>query len=586
MAEPKLKVDPFNVPEWAQPKITSLPSMDNSSVAVSDAVPLTPVLPPVKDNNGVVITKPGTATGMSSAYMEAAQSGDPSKMLEFAKTAKGTEFEDPALNAWRGMANRVSTFDEITNAVAKKGGTQSSTGKLELVNQWPKAQNEPSILRGLAEHLMGNPNARFFVSEGMVKPKIIYDKMGKPLQENWTESGVLKNVIDLSTGKEVLPDEYAQRSAGITDVKDTLPFIASKKQLEINQGEANKANHAINDLSSASPEIEQLSSLARKQMQGLWTDMGKQDILSPEERTQLASFASRTVEMGGRSSQSASALDQYTRNGGQSLSNEQRKELSAMLAPQGMKVGSNGEIVDKDGKHVDNSKLKSLQKSGDFGRTFDQSFSQTREDAMNSLAYKKLNAQQQQAFNSILDIQKRIEQKRIEFSQKHGADASLPFLIGNTLPSVGDQYARFQVQQLVTQYNAELTKDYANFRKEQLKNYPTGSAPSPGDIEKAFTRTDAYLLKKENMKDIIVQEMNLINKTKNNPEFNLSKEKVGGEKPEAAVMANKPNLGTLTTEAPTESDAPINMPTLSKESDSSGYKVIPNKDRQFKIKGQ
>ena len=126
--------------------------------------PKTAVVPPPKDITGVVLARPGTATGMSDAYSQAAQSGDPDKMFNFAKTAQGTEFEKPAMNAWRGMANRVSQFDEITSAIDKKGGPQSPQGKLEIVNQWPKAQNEPSVIRALAEHLMGNKNARFFVS--------------------------------------------------------------------------------------------------------------------------------------------------------------------------------------------------------------------------------------------------------------------------------------------------------------------------------------------------------------------------------------------------------------------------------------
>ena len=108
--------------------------------------PKTAVAPPPKDITGVVLARPGTATGMSDAYSQAAQSGDPDKMFNFAKTAQGTEFEKPAMNAWRGMANRVSQFDEITSAIDKKGGPQSPQGKLEIVNQWLKTN---PVLSGL-----------------------------------------------------------------------------------------------------------------------------------------------------------------------------------------------------------------------------------------------------------------------------------------------------------------------------------------------------------------------------------------------------------------------------------------------------
>ena len=264
---------------------------DSLSPVVPEGVKKMPVVPTeeLPAAPAVEVTpRPGTTTGMSDAYAQAAQSGEPEKMLQFIKSAQGTEFELPAMNAWRGMANRVTKFDEITSAVDKKGGPQSPAGKLELVNQWPKAQNEPSILRGLAEHLMGNPNARFFVSEGIITPKIIYDRNGLPLQQNWTESGRLVNVIDPTTGKDVLPDEFQARGAGIADVKDTLPYVASKEQLKVNMEAANKAQSATNDLASASKELALMHESSQAQMYELFKSQKFQDLLSPDERSQLA----------------------------------------------------------------------------------------------------------------------------------------------------------------------------------------------------------------------------------------------------------------------------------------------------------
>ena len=541
-------------------------------------------VPVVKDKTGSVVARPGTASGMSGAYLDAAQSGDPDQMLQFAKSAQGTEFEKPAMNAWRGMANRVSQFDEITSAIDKKGGPNSPQGKLEMVNQWPKAQNEPSIVRALSEHLMGNPNARFFVSEGMVKPKIIYDRAGKPLQENWTESGVLKNVIDPITGKEVSPDEYATRGAGLTDTKDTLPYIADKKQLDMNQQAAFKAQAATNDIAAAAPQLAIMHNMAATQMQKLFESRDLQDLLTPQERAQLASFATRTVQLGGSASQGINALDQYTRNGGQSLSNEQKKNLGAALKPYGFEVDASGSVIDKNGQHVDNSKLKSLQQTGAFGKNFEQNFTQSAEEAMNSQILKKLNPQQQQQFGSILDLTKQIEQKKLELAQKHGSDASLPFLVNSILPSMGDQYARFQVQQSVGQANAEIAKDYADYRREMLKNYSAGSAPAPGEIERAYSGTTRFAEKRDQLRKNITEEMNQINKTVNK-KANISTEPIAGQtNPEATVNAVKPPLPAINTSIPTQSVAPPTVPPISAPVATPGFKVIRNSDRQFKVK--
>ena len=108
----------------------------------------------------------------------------------------------------------------------------------------------------------------------------------------------------------------------------------------------------------------------------------------------------------------------------------------------GMSIGPSGVIVDNEGKTVSESKLNNLQTSGSFSKEFNQSFQQSRDDAMNSLILKKLNPQQQQMFGQILDLNKQIEQKRIELAEKHGANANLPFLMNPILPNVGDQFAR------------------------------------------------------------------------------------------------------------------------------------------------
>jgi len=559
------------------------PIVPDASVVTQPIAPVTVDVStnPVTDNSGSVVARPGSALGMSEAYAKAAQSGDPAQLLQFAKSARGTEFEEPALNAWRGMANRVATFDDITNAVDKKGGPQTPAGKLETVNQWPKAQNEPSILRGLAEHLMGNPNARLFVSEGLIKPRMIYDRNGKPLQENWTESGVLKNVIDPITGKEVSPQEYGLRGAGITDTTQTLPYIASKDQLKFNQDESNKAQAATNDIAASAGQQAILHSTAAGLSDQLFHSLDNQNLIAPNERRELSSFAARAVQLGGSASQGLNALDQYTRGGGASLSEEQKKYLGATVGALGYGVDAGGNVVDKNGKHVDVSKLKSLQESGAFGRNFEQTFQQTVDQARNSIAYKKMNAQQQQTFDQILDLTKMAEQKKMELAQKHGANANLPFLMSPILSNMTDQYARFQVQQQVGMANADLAKDYADYRAKMMQSYPPGTAPAPGEIEAAYTRTPQYLEKRDVIMKEIRQTMSTIEKTKNTKNV-IATSEIGGEAPQTAVNAIKPPSTKIDTSKPSNQNEAVTIPEIQK-SNPQGFKVI-RENRQFKVK--
>jgi hypothetical protein len=323
---------------------------------------------------------------------------------------------------------------------------------------------------------------------------------------------------------------------------------------------------------------------SQAQMYELFKSQKFQDLLSPDERSQLASFASRTVELGGNASKGATALDQYVRDGGRSLSEEQKKTLGTVLGPLGYKINAEGSIVDKEGQTVSNSKLKNLQQSGSFAKSFEQTFSQNVEQAKKEVMYSKMDAQEQQMFDNVIDIQKRIQMKKFELAEKHGAYANLPFLMSSNIPEMGDQFARFAVQERIGLRNADLIDKYADYRANMMKKYPPGTAPSPGEIERAFTKTDIYKNALAEAQKEILTEMNRINKTMNTG-TTISKRQVGGEAPQTAVEANKPALTALPTALPTNSNASINTPLLAeKQPNPLGLKVIRNSDRKFTVK--
>lgn len=560
---------------------TTLTPLAPDEVVKQPVAPTVNVMPPAPV--ATVAPRAGTREGMSTAYNDAAISADPKKMMEFAKSAAGTDFEEPAMNAWRGMTNRLDQFDTITNAVEKKGGIQSPDGRKELANQWGKA-SEPNLMRGIAEYLLGNKEARFFVSEGRLKPITTMDANGKPLTEYWTESGRRDSVIDPVTGMEVLPQEYAQRGGGIKDVTQTMPYIGKKETIEFNTKEVNKANAATNDLAAASGELGFLHS----EVWGQWEKLGKEgntDLLSPEERAQLSSFATRTVSLGQTASQSAQALDQYTRGGSASLSESQKKTLEASLAKLGMRFGGEGTIVDDKGQKVNSDKLNSLLTNNSFGKDFDQSFTQNKEQAMAQQILKKLGPEGQQAYSNILDGMKRIEDKRIELNQKHGSNANLPFLVNPNMGGMVDQNARFVVQNLVGIYNAEITKDYADYRREMLTHYKDGMAPPPGEIEAAYTRTSRYLEKKDAQAKQIQSAMNQVNRTPSTPKANLSTEPVAGLAGQQAINAAQPRVPPAQQPKPTQStEGPVAPSVPGTAPANQGFKVLPNTTRKFTVK--
>ena len=165
----------------------------------------------------------------------------------------------------------------------------------------------------------------------------------------------------------------------------------------------------------------------------------------------------------------------------------------------------------------------------------------------------------------------------------YGANANLPFLMNPILPNVSDQYARYQVQQLVGVRNAELAQKYADYRAGILKSYPPGTSPDPGEIEKGFSRTKEYLQFQDETQGMVRNLMNTINKTKPTG-VKIAKEPIAGEVPGAEIQRTQPAVPPVSAAKPTESvEGAVAPPVPSKQKRPEGFNV-ERQERQFRVK--
>ena len=450
----------------APPRLQPLVPMQNNAVA-----PIPTVVAPEPD--------------IHDSYLKAVDSGDPAEMTRVAQNAKGTPIEPLADTAMKVMVSNDTRLSQITDPIVKAGGINAPEGRIAAAKVFEDQADKPQWLRAIGEKLMGNPDARLFITGGTPKTILTYDDQGRQLEEVRNELGKRLSVKDVGTGQLLSPEEYQVRGGGILDREQALGRIAQKSMQAFNVEASNKANAQAMDYGAAAPE---LMNVARETM-NLNRQLMKSN-LDPQLKAQIASFTSRQLGDAQSVNNGFNALDQYTRSRGVGMDNQQKSAAKTAAEALGLTIGADGSITDSKNVKVDKSRLDQLQQSYSSNRNFEQNFTQTKQDAINSGLYKQMTFEQQKAFDQILLNNKRFEQKTSELIAKHGTPS---FLINPASPGPFDAFSLGAGQNVLSQFNAAAMEEYAKWRKQQIdtmKGY--GQIPQAGELENAFIRTKNY----------------------------------------------------------------------------------------------
>ena len=338
------------------------------------------------------VTTPQT-NDLVGSYVTAVESGDPKIMETVVEQAKGTPLESATTNAHKVMVGNDRRLTELTKPIDEKGGINTSEGRLAASKVFEDQSDNPQWMRAIAEKLMGNPNARLFITGGTPKTEITYDDQGNQLEETRNELGKRLSVKDVRTGKLLTPEEYANRGGGITDREQTMARIASKQQQTFNVTAANQANEQALDFAAAAPEMSNLASETTNLNVKL---MGSN--LSAEDKAELASFTSRQIGDTQSVSNGFNALDQFTKSKGVNVDNSTKKSAETAAKLLGLNIKADGSVTDSKGETVSRAQLDQLQKNYSSSRNFEQNFKQTQQNAIQYKIYKKIKEDHQPAY--------------------------------------------------------------------------------------------------------------------------------------------------------------------------------------------
>lgn len=441
------------------------------------------VPPPTAPVASEIVQKP-VLTDYASEYRDAADSGNPAKMLDFANKARGSEFYDAAVSAADIMQKQGQEFDSFMKPIMAKGGVNTPDGRLAIRDTWEAASQKPQIGRAIVETLLGNPNARLFVTGGTVKSSIKYDDAGNAVEQFTNELGRIVRAVDLKTQREIGPREFGALQAGL-DLDKTLGRKNATAIQEFNVGEFNRTEKASENLAAAAPALNNLYANKQKMLEQLHGSG-----LNNKQLEELASFSARQVGYTQSVTSGFNAMDQYVRSKGVGIDESTKKAAQSGFEKFGFKAGADGSVTDSNNVKVDKNYLDQLQKNYSKNNNFEQNYSQTKEDAIKSEVYKNLSPAQKQVFDSILENDRKIESKNAELFNAYGA---LPFLVNPAAMNVGDQFARAEVQAIFGQMNAEATSLYNEWRRNQVQEFrKRGQVPTAGQLENAFAKTAQF----------------------------------------------------------------------------------------------
>lgn len=511
---------------------------------------LNPVLPPSQSEVAPVVVQAPEPVAekevdpIVNQYELAVQARDPIAMMRIAEKTFGTPIADVAIENAKNIDRSNKVFDGLVKPIEEAGGINTPEGRIKMADTWKTVKDHPKWGSAIVEHLLGNPNARLQVTGGTVKAVVKYDDSGRMLQQYENELGEIEKVVVVETGQTLSPSEYGKVGGGRTSLENTLARKAQISNQTSNLAEFQKNQKATGAWAAAAPELNSLYEQKQDMLRKLHGSG-----LNDEQLEELASFTTRQIGSSQSMSKGFSDLDQFVRSRGTNVEESVKKGAQAAASKLGLRIGADGSVTNAKGEKVDSSALNQLQKNFSENNSAELNYTQTQEQLAKSMVYGNLGLKEKQIFDSILEIDRRIEAKNGKLTSEYGQPS---FLVAPSAMGVADQFARAEVQAIQGRFNSAAVQEYESWKAQQLKNYPPDQVPSPSELEKAFTRTDIYKdLKSKFMEESMQTRSRVI-------------ESFPGKKSSSGVPPRQPKISR---------DEPRNSPTKEGEAEDKRAKL-------------
>jgi len=466
-------------------------TVDGTTTSTAAVPPLKPLdtvvdnFPKVGQTIDIVEPLPSTVTpaiSFDAAKTQSIASGDPKPLLKLAGNTDSPEAQVAALHVAKNIQSGTQQWNGLTSKIENAGGVNTPQGRVEFQNQWRNNDNNPQYLNALMQYAMGNKDAgRSLLSGGKQSTKITYDQnSGQPLQYKVDENGDFHGAYDGQ--REISPEEFYKRTKFANGLDQTFGYLNDKANAQANADQTIKTKAIAATAAAAAPVMSTLYGQLGEALTGLKD-------LPADVQAKALQFASSSIGTSQTQSQALAALEQGIKSGSIKEGSQIDTKLTTGLGVEGVAtLGAGGTLTFSDGTTKSLNDLKQMQSSSNLSNSIEQKYNQTKQDL---LAYLKTTSLAKDNPEGVLKLQSALEiAKQIAMKE-----ATLPSNVFN-IPTAGfgvtDPYARGRVQAAQGKFNAEANSAFNEFVNQQLKNYPAGQSPRPGELETAFIKQPAY----------------------------------------------------------------------------------------------
>jgi hypothetical protein len=434
-------------------------------------------------NDPTVVDDPGTQ------YDTHVANRDVTALLQTAQASYDPIYKEQATQAAKTINQGAQEFQSIIKPIEDAGGVQTEKGRLAAIDQWKSTIDNPRWGTALVKYLMGDKEgAAKQVTGGDTKETQVYDLNGNPLLKRTNALGETLGVIDLKTGKEILPAEYSNRNIGITTYGETLGSTVAQTETKARSttlAENEKRNNAWD------AKMPALNSYWSEINNNLKLIQSKKADLPPAAYADLMKYVTQSQSSGASKTRGDSLLNQYTLGAGSSAGTQISAEVAAQMGFKGgpLTVDGKGGFTDSKGVHHNAGELRQNNNSSSSQEESNKAFQETLSSVMESLRLKGMDESTQNIFKRTLELAHNVGRDTNELVGSVGTPLflSMPSAFGVT-----DKYAQGRAQALQGMFTAEAMSAFKIYSDHIKSTMPRGQVPAQNEIEANFVKQPIY----------------------------------------------------------------------------------------------
>jgi len=426
----------------------------------------------------------GQPSDIAKQYDDAISSRSPDRLYQMAKENMGTPIADAAVSSAKTITDGAKGFSALVSPIDNASNPQDA--HLAAADAYKSVADNPQWGTALLRYVMGDKQGAVnLVTGGTPTTDIVYDKFGNQVQETRNALGEYLNRVDMATGKQITPQEWQQRGGDVSKIQNTLSYI-NEKAIQANN--INGLNNTVNQTNAWGPTLAGQAPVVQRALDNLQA-IKKDDIAAPLFAQALGTLTQSNSNTA-TSSNNTSTLKNYQSgvNVKQGAVVDQ-KFTSGLGLPGVWRFDGAGGMVNESGQSKSFSELLQNQDTANTGKENSKNIAASRDSLIESMRAAKLDASKQSMMLDTFDNMAAISQQNSTLASSVGKPSYIFLPSAN---SSTDRYSNAQVQLLQHQFNKDAMDGFQQYYKDNIKNYPSGKAPAPGELESAYTKTPQY----------------------------------------------------------------------------------------------